>query len=144
MSPWVVEPALEYRILTHASSSPLNYQRPSIHRDGRILAVGTDRGVVLWDLARGTELALLPTGLAWHTMFDVSGDLLANTDTGFWRWPIHADPEHGEVRIEQPSRLSPIDEGAIAEDRTGRIIAVAAQSRPCHASGQNDNRRTAG
>ena len=40
--------------------------RPSIRHDGRVLAVGTDQGVVLWDLARGTELAFLPIGNAWH------------------------------------------------------------------------------
>ncbi len=32
--------------------------------------MGTDRGVVLWDLARGTELAFLPIGMAWHSMFE--------------------------------------------------------------------------
>ena len=52
--------------------------RASIRRDGRVLAVGTDRGVVLWDLARGTELAFLPIGNAWHLMFEASGDLLTS------------------------------------------------------------------
>ena len=45
---------------------PIDYARPSVRHDGRLLAVGTDRGVVLWDLARGTELAFLPIGNAWH------------------------------------------------------------------------------
>ncbi len=41
-----------------------------------MLAVGTDRGVVLWDLARGTELAFLPIGNAETLLFEASGDLL--------------------------------------------------------------------
>ena len=51
LSPWQVDPAIEYRTLAFPGPS-LNFAGPSIHPDGRILAVGTDRGVVLWDLAR--------------------------------------------------------------------------------------------
>ena len=40
------------------SASRFDYETPSIRRDGRVLALGTDRGVALWDLARGTELAV--------------------------------------------------------------------------------------
>ena len=128
-SPWQVDPAIEYRTLVHASNPPLNFARPSIHPDGRILAVGTDRGVVLWDLARGTELAFLPIGMAWHSMFDVSGDLLTNGSAGVLRWPIHIDPTSGELRIGPPRRLPlPGTDCAIAEDRTGRIVAVAGHS----------------
>ena len=126
LSPWQVDPAIEYRTLAHASNPPLNFARPSIHRDGRILAVGTDRGVVLWDLARGTELAFLPIGMAWHSMFEPSGDLLTNGSAGVLRWPIHIDPTSGEARIGPPRSLPlPGTSCAIAEDRTGRIVAVA-------------------
>ena len=45
---------------------PISYRRASIRRDGRVLAVGTDRGVALWDLARGTELPFLPIGQTWY------------------------------------------------------------------------------
>ena len=104
----------------------MNYQRPSIHRDGRILAVGTDRAVVLWDLARGTELAFLPIGLAWDCKFEPSGDLLTNGSAGVLRWPIHIDPTSGEARIGPPRSLPlPGTSCGIAEDRTGRIVAVA-------------------
>ncbi|MGA9924558.1 MAG: tetratricopeptide repeat protein, partial [Isosphaeraceae bacterium] len=125
-SPWQVDPAVEYRTLAHASNQPMNYQRPSIHRDGRILAVGTDRAVVLWDLARGTELAFLPIGLAWDCKFEPSGDLLTNGSAGVLRWPIHIDPTSGEARIGPPRSLPlPGTSCGIAEDRTGRIVAVA-------------------
>jgi len=129
MSPWQVDPALEYRTLAHASNQPLNYNRPSIHRDGRILAVSTNRGLALWDLARGTELAFLPIGTVWCSMFEPSGDLLTNGSAGVLRWPIHIDLKAGEVRIGPPRSLPlPGTDCAIAEDRTGQIVAVANHS----------------
>jgi WD40 repeat protein/Flp pilus assembly protein TadD len=120
------DPALEYRTLAHASSPPLDYQRASIRCDGRVLGVGTDRGVVLWDLARGAELAFLPIELAWHTTFEPSGDLLSNGALGVWRWPIRFDPERGEYRIGPPHPLLwPGSDCWIDEDRRGRIVALA-------------------
>ena len=126
LSPWQVDPAVEYRTLAHASNEPLSFARPSIHPDGRILAVGTDRGVVLWDLARGTELEFLPMGMAWHSAFEPSGDLLTNGSAGVSRWPIHVDPTSGEARIGPPQSLPlPGTDCAIAEERTGQIVAIA-------------------
>ena len=78
---------------------------PSIRRDGRVLAVGTNQGVVLWDLARGTELAFLPIGEAWHLMFEASGDLITSGTIGVQRWPIRLDADRGEFRIGPPRRL---------------------------------------
>ncbi len=105
----------------------INYARPSIHRDGRLLALGTDQGAALWDLARGTELAFLPIGLAWHLMFEPSGDLITIGSAGGQRWPIRLDPDRGEFRIGPPQRLAgfPPSDCGIAEDRSGRIVAVA-------------------
>ena len=129
VTPWQVDPALEYRALVYAASPPMNYFRPSIHRDGRLLAVTTDRGVALWDLARGAKLAFLPFGVAYHSTFSVSGDLLTNGPDGVLRWPICIDVTSGEVRLGPPERLPlPGTLCGIAEDRTGRIVAVAAQN----------------
>jgi WD40 repeat protein/tetratricopeptide (TPR) repeat protein len=120
------DPAVEYRTLGHASSPPLNYQRAAIRRDGRLLAAGSHRGVVLWDLDRGRELAFLPVGLAWHSTFEPSGDLLTNGALGVWRWPIRFDPDRGDYRIGPPHPLPlPGSDSAIDEDRTGRIVALA-------------------
>jgi serine/threonine protein kinase/WD40 repeat protein len=127
--PWQVDPALEYRTLAHASSKTTGYYISSVRCDGRLLAVGTRQGVMLWDLARGTELAFLPIGLAWHSTFDVSGDLLTNGDAGVWRWPVRTEAPGGRFQIGPPRRLSlPGTDCAIAEDRTGRIVAVAGYS----------------
>ncbi len=129
VTPWQVDPALECRTLVYAASPPMKYYRPSIHRDGRILAVTTDRGVALWDLNRAAELAFLPFGAAYHSTFSVSGDLLTNGPDGVLRWPIRIDVTSGEVRLGPPDRLPlPGTLCGIAEDRTGRIVAVAAQS----------------
>ncbi len=126
MTTYQVDPALEYRTLAHASTPPLDYERPSIRSDGRLLAVGTDQGAVLWDLARGTELAFLPIGNAWNLMFEPSGDLLTNGSAGVLRWPVRLDVQRGDFRIGPPRRLPlPASIMAIDEDRRGRILAVA-------------------
>ena len=81
---------------------------------------------MLWDLARGTELAFLPIGNAWHLMFEPSGDLITSGSSGVQRWPLQFDVDRGEFRIGPPRRL-PLPEslGGIAEDRSGRIVALA-------------------
>ena len=122
-----VDPALEYRTFAHAFGETINYNIPSVRCDGRVLAVGTDRGVALWDLARGTELQFLPIGQTWYALFEASGDLLTlnSGSLGVQRWPVRLDPKRGEFRIGPPSQL-PLPAGlGIAEDRAGRIVAMA-------------------
>ena len=127
LRPWQVEAAVEYTTLRYASNRILNHARASIHRDGRILAVGTDGGVILWDLARKTELGLLPIGNAWHSIFEPSGDLLTNGDAGVLRWAIQTDATNGAVRI-GPPRILPLSGTycQIVTDQTGQTVAVAA------------------
>ncbi len=121
-----VDPAREYRTFAHTFDGPAGYGVPSVRHDGRLLAVGTKRGAVLWDLARGTELAFLRISNSWHVMFDPSGDLITSGDAGVQRWPIRLDTGRGELRIGLPSRLPlPAGYGVIAEDRSGRIVANA-------------------
>ncbi len=126
LTTYEVDPVLEYRSFAHVSGEPMHYQRPSIRRDNRLLAVGSEEGVTLWDLARGTECAFLPIGRAWHVMFESNGDLLTSGPTGLRRWPFRLDAERGEFRIGPPSDL-PFSKksGQFDEDRTGRIIAAA-------------------
>ena len=120
LTTYEVDPALEYRTFAHVFNEPTDYQRASIRGDGRVLAVGTGRGAVLWDLARGIELAVLPIGNAWHVMFEPSGDLITSGSIGVQRWPVRLDPARGEFRIGPPRRLPlPVGFWAIAEDRVG-------------------------
>jgi len=126
LTTYKVDPALEYRTFAHASREPLDYARPSVRHDGRVLALGTDQGAVLWDLARGTELAFLPIGNAWHLMFEPSGDLITSGSMGVQRWPIQLDTDRSEFRIGPPRQLRlPAGNCGIAEDRLGRIVAKA-------------------
>jgi eukaryotic-like serine/threonine-protein kinase len=121
-----VDPALEYRTLVHAFGELVSYAGPSVRNDGRVLAVGTNRGAVLWDLATGAELALLPIGNAWHLMFEASGDLITSGTIGVQRWPIRLDPGRDEFVIGPPRALC-LPDGlcGISEDRSGRIVAKA-------------------
>ena len=121
-----VDPAVEYTSLVYAAKESLNHGRPSVHRDGRILAVGTDLGIELWDLARKVELGFLAIGNAWHSAFEPSGDLITNGDVGILRWPVQADRASGMIRVGPPRSLSPRGTHCqIAIDQTGTTLAVA-------------------
>jgi serine/threonine protein kinase/WD40 repeat protein/tetratricopeptide (TPR) repeat protein len=126
-----VDPAAEYRTFALPSRLPTTphptaIHRPSIRRDGRVLAAGTDRGAVLWDIAHARELAVLPIGNASHLTFEASGDLITSGPIGVWRWPVRLDPDRDEFRIGPPRPLSlPTGFCWIDEDRTGRVLAKA-------------------
>ena len=121
-----VDPALEYRTFAHGKIPAKVYYEAAIRRDGRLLAVGTDQGVALWDLARGVSLPGLRIGVARHVLFETSGNLLTSGSLGVRRWPVRLDSAPGDFRIGPPSDpLLPTGLGEIAEDRTGRIVASA-------------------
>jgi WD40 repeat protein len=127
MTLYEVDPALDYRTLAHPSGDPAVFGRASIRRDGRALAVGTNRGVTLWDLTRGTELASLPIGHIAFVLFEPSGDLLMSLvgGKGIHRWPIRLDPEPGGFRIGTRRPLPAPAGSGIAQDRSGRTLAMA-------------------
>jgi WD40 repeat protein len=61
-----VDPALVYRSFAHPANRRFILIKASIRRDGRLLAVGTDGGVLFWDPASGRELPYLAIGNAPH------------------------------------------------------------------------------
>jgi WD40 repeat protein len=125
LTTYQVDPALEYRTFALASIQRGEYYVPSIRHDGRVLAVGTYRGVMLWDLARGTELAFLPVGVTWGNLFEASGELLTCGEIGVRRWPIELNADRGVFRIGPPRQL-PLPPGVgLAEDPSGRIVTEA-------------------
>ena len=87
------------------SRKPAHFDGLTVRNDGRLLAVGTDVGVLLWDLARGTELAYMPIQVAWHLMFEESGDLITSGPLGVNRWPIQVrrSPRRGPHRSATPA-----------------------------------------
>jgi WD40 repeat protein len=121
-----IDPADEYRSLIHARRVTTRFHRPSIRGDHRLLALGTSNGVVVWDLARGTECDFLRIAFARQVIFEATGDLLTSGAIGVQRWPVQLDSTRNEFRI-GPPRLLPFSRafGHIAEDRLGRIIATA-------------------
>ncbi len=125
--PWQVDPGDEYTTLAYASNPPPNHTRVSIHKDGRIIAVGTDRGVILWDLACKSELGFLRIGMSPCSVFEPTGDLITNGVCGCLRWPIKQDATSSALCIGPPRIL--IQAGSIcmnSSDRTGQTVAVAA------------------
>ena len=126
LTTYLVEPALEYGSFAHAGREPNDYGEVTIRSDGRVLALGTNRGVAIWDLARGRELEFLPIGYAMMLRFEASGDLLTSGPRGVWRWPVRLDLDLRKFRIGPPRQL-PLPPGIeqIAEDQSGRIVALA-------------------
>ena len=71
MTSYQVDPALEYRTFAHVSSQPISIiDDRAIRRRRPGAGRGHDRGVALWDLARGAELAFLPIGNAGQVIFE--------------------------------------------------------------------------
>jgi serine/threonine protein kinase/WD40 repeat protein len=133
-----VDPGLEYRTLTPPSNNPQNLRSASIRHDGRVLAVSTDRGAVFWDIDRGTEVASLGSGSQFAS-FEASGDLIALAEIigGVQRFPVRLAPERGELHIGRPSRLRLPTGMGVAEDRSGRTVAVACGYSAWILSGEN-------
>ena len=125
-----VAPAPEYRTLAHAFDEPdpakvPNYWKPAVHPEGRLLAVGTDGGLVLWDLDRGDELGILPIGTVAGVTFDAAGDLVTSGTLGVCRWAIRIDPATGAIRIGPPGVLISVASSYLHEtDLSGRVVAL--------------------
>ena len=119
LTSYQVDPALEYRTFAHVSSQSIDYRHAAIRRDGRVLAVGTSRGVALWDLAHGAELAFLPIGNAWHVIFEASGDLLTERVDRRAAVAHSARPRPGRIP-HRPTAPAPVAGGRLRRSpRTG-------------------------
>jgi serine/threonine protein kinase/WD40 repeat protein len=127
---WVVAAGGEYRTLSRTPAAGDVYFQPTVHRDGRLLAVGMREGVGFWDLNSGLELAFIPAPGDNHALFEPSGSLLTNGPAGLLRWPVRLEPSaSGPAGIGPPRRLSvPGSMFDIACSGDGRVIA-SAQSR---------------
>jgi len=111
-----------------------DYGDCSIHPDGRLLAVGTQQGISLMDLAIGGEREFLPfVGLV--VLFEPSGALLVNTTSGLLRWPVRSDPALAHhYRVGPPERVATIVQPFNAHVARSRDGTVLAGSNP-HATG---------
>jgi WD40 repeat protein len=123
---------LEYRTLVSSlGAGQGEYRGLDISPDGRLLAVGMDDGVRLWDLATSREVAHLLQGSSPTVLFNPDGDELVTCGAGMVRrWPIRAEKQAGEVLHVGPPRQVPL--GAPAQTGTrsadGRTLAVASEA----------------
>ncbi len=128
---WDVVAFREYRTLVHDPVPPgsdrvPSYYSGSLHPSGRWLALAMEDGARIWDLPSGRQLAWLPLGRTGGVWFEPSGALLTNGDSGWWRWPMHADGAAGSrLHIGPPDRLPvPGSFMVISGSHDGRVSAV--------------------
>jgi WD40 repeat protein len=121
----------EYRALAPGVLPSKGHSSAAFHPGGRLLAVTTEHGLGLFDLATGRELASLPLGSALAPLIDSSGDLLAHSTSGLQRWPIRAVPGSPGVL-----RVGPAVPVALrgrywvfAQSRDGAVLAGASAER---------------
>jgi Tfp pilus assembly protein PilF len=90
----------------------------------RLLAVGTAKGISLWDLTSGVQVAFLDVGYS-YVLFEPSGALLAGFKGELHRLPIERDlSEAGLLRLGPPQKL-PLPGTAIATSQDGRVLVCA-------------------
>jgi serine/threonine protein kinase/WD40 repeat protein len=137
---WEITLSQAYRTLV----ATVGNLRPAGALDGagRILAVPSAHGVVLWDLRSEVELAVLPGDDVRAVLFEPSGALLASTSAGLFRWPIRAEGcPAGFLRLGPPQRLPGFGAGqGLARSANGRVFACAQRggARVWHADRPND------
>jgi len=105
---WHIGAGAEYRTMANTSAGvKIPFFSPTVHRDGRLLAVGIHGGVGLWDLASGRELQFLASPGVNFALFEPKGSLLINSPSGLTRWPIRADAVNpAAIQMGPPQRLS--------------------------------------
>jgi WD40 repeat protein len=101
---------------------------PWVAPDNRLLAIGTEDGVALVDLARGEEAALLPLPMNVPLCFDPEGALWTIGPAGNLRWPVAADPKTGRRRYGPPQRtIVPVSGQIHGTSPDVRIVAIRDQ-----------------
>jgi serine/threonine protein kinase/WD40 repeat protein/tetratricopeptide (TPR) repeat protein len=101
---------------------------PSLHPGGRLLAVGMENGVGLWDVPSCREVAFLPIDYTENVLFEPSGSLLTYGYAGLNRWTIKPPARSGgEWTIGPPQTLLHAYswDRRIAVSRDGKVVAAA-------------------
>lgn len=106
------------------------WREVSVHHAGRLLAVGSNDGVSLFDLEAGLDVGHLPVGYALCPWFiPATGDLLTYSEQGLLRWPVAFSAENrSHATIGPPEKLPCVATPGtqVASDHSGRIVAAAA------------------
>ena len=119
----LIELITEHEFVTLASSLGAGkgeYRDGGISPDGRLLALGMDDGVRIWDLSSCREVAFLPTEQTLSPIFTPDGkELITSGDSGLQRWPV-------EIR-------SPPDSKAASPQSVATLASEWANSHSSHA-----------
>jgi serine/threonine protein kinase/WD40 repeat protein len=119
----------EYRTMVRIPSAAVGYcDCPAIRFDGRLLAVGMQNGVGLWDLRDDRQLGFLDLAGCDQVLFEPSGALLTNGSGGLLRWPVQEEEAAvpASLHIGPPQHLPvPGRICNIAESADGRVLAVS-------------------
>jgi serine/threonine protein kinase/WD40 repeat protein len=126
-----VATAPEYRtFVSTLGAGRGEYRHAAVSPDGRLLAVGMDDGLRLWDLVVGRELAFVPSGAVSDVFFRPDGrELLACAGHQVFRWPLRAAP--GEVTLGPPRQVPvPFAPHRVAQSPDGRRLAGVGRTEP--------------
>jgi serine/threonine protein kinase len=76
--------------------------------DGRLLAMGSEDGVRLWDVSSGVELVFLPLDSTLSVLFEPDGKslLTCGPESGLQEWPIEMSPRATNPVLGMPHRFN--------------------------------------
>ncbi len=93
--------------------------------DGKILMVGTDKGLSVHEYPSGEERAFAPIGKTTYLSCDAKGNLWTSGRT-LLRWPIHSDAELANRFVVGPPEPLPIStQSEFDISRDGTVLIVA-------------------
>ena len=104
---WEIAPGTEYRTLN--SGLPMDQvglYEGDISPDGRWLALGTQAGVEVWDVASGAMVATLPTGPSNCTFFQPDGRGLITCGLEKVQWWAFEETATDQFRLGPPRSLA--------------------------------------
>lgn len=101
---WRLEPARVYRTLDQRHHDVRRLSNGlAVHADGRLVAIGGDHELALYDLAAGRWLGDLPLPGPTPVFDPARGMLLTASESGIQRWPFGAEaPGSTRLRIGSP------------------------------------------
>lgn len=124
---WEVASGREFRTIVRSPSHGRSiYLEGCVSDDGRLLAVTTSGGVIIWDLRTGEELVQVPGTDLSGCLFLPTGELLTAGARGVFGWPV---TKEGETLVLGPPRQwSAAEAERLNRNRDGRIVASASRA----------------